>query len=263
MCGAAKIQITKNSAGTPTTTSFTISMTAIDLNKDGLTYTLYARPENSSTWTNVGTTTGSSGSSKSISHTGLNNYTLYYWYITVTDGTNTVTSEEKSIRTMCPGPSETTMLCTIARGYQACSTCYGTKMRRTPCYETSYLNTATSQQLFGGTYNMTCSCGRKTDFGNAIYYLCAACGKWYTDRIACACGEYYVYLAYSYTPHDYSGNPPGHLGWWTSSSTLYHYKEIDCTYCDENGRQEVYGTCATHGQSGKHCVHDKTSSHNT
>jgi len=107
--------ITKNSdyKSGKTTTKFTIEMSATDADGDNLTYTLYASTAQNGTYYQVGTATGTSGASKTIPVTAINGtaltqYTIYWWYITVSDGTVSVTSDKQSVRTYCPGPTTVT-----------------------------------------------------------------------------------------------------------------------------------------------------------
>ena len=114
--------IVTNALNEKTTTTFTIKMKATDSDGDNLTYELYKSISQNGTYTKVATSSITEQNVQiTLTTTGLTEYTTYWWYITVTDGTATTTSDKQSVTTYCPGTGltcEATTLCTINRIYE-------------------------------------------------------------------------------------------------------------------------------------------------
>jgi len=84
-----------------------------------LTYTIQVSTNGSSGWITKGTTYGKSGSSISITASGLSQITSYYWKVIVTDtgGLSVDTGTNSAITTMCSGTGAT---CSYMRNDCAC-----------------------------------------------------------------------------------------------------------------------------------------------
>ena len=125
-----------NASPTNSTTSFTIGMRATDADGDSLTYELFYSTSENGSYSSAGTVTGASGSYVSKQKTGLSTYTDYWWYITVTDGKDTVTSGKQKLKTYCSGTGYTCSgnisLCTEST--TLCTTCYGNYFNQMPRY---------------------------------------------------------------------------------------------------------------------------------
>ena len=127
-----------------TTNSITVTANATDSNNDNLTYSLYVSTSQASGFTKAATSAAmSSGSTATLTAPNLNQYTSYYYYVTVTDGKLTSTSSTSSaVRTYCPGTGLTcpggttqTVKCPYCNGYGSgtrCSECGGTSWHNNP-----------------------------------------------------------------------------------------------------------------------------------
>lgn len=126
--------ISKVALQSKTTNTITISSKATDENGDNLTYTLYTSTSQNGTYTKKTTTSGTQNTTVTLSATSLSNYTTYWWYVTVSDGEETVTSSKQSTRTYCPGTGQTCTT-TSCSGTQAitCTTCNGNKIVTATC----------------------------------------------------------------------------------------------------------------------------------
>ncbi len=123
-----------------TTNSITVNAQATDADNNNLTYTLYTSTSKSSGFTQKAKSAATtSGTQVTLTASGLSQYTNYYYYITVTDGTETVQgSTSTAVRTFCPGNTE---YCSGGREEsEDCSRCGGTgNMYR--CHICSYTMT--------------------------------------------------------------------------------------------------------------------------
>ena len=110
--------------GSKTTNSIVVEATATDENNDKLTYQLYTSTLANSGFSLKATSVAAvSGTQVTLTASSLSDYTTYYYYVTVTDGIYTATSNTSSVRTYCP---VTTYYCnggTIST--KSCSTCGG------------------------------------------------------------------------------------------------------------------------------------------
>lgn len=245
-----------------TTTQFTIRMRATDAEADTLTYTLYYSTSLNGTYSKVDSTTGSAGSYVRIAKTGLSNYTPYWWYITVSDGKETVTSEKQSLKTYCSGADKTCTLATYCSEYSSstvtCTDCKGEG--KLPCPGQLEWTHAAAHE------GRNCDiCGSRMPKAYAGLYICNKCGH----NILSTQGEhYFVCLKCSSTltakpcPCD------------TNCS-------IECSTCEGSGSVTVRDTycpvhtsakvnhyyCSTHsvncGSSSSHsyCSHGRTTKH--
>ena len=115
-----------------TTNSITVNATANDVNGDRLTYSLYTSTSASSGYTLKNSTTATPGQRISLTASNLSMYTTYYYYVIVSDGINTQTSSNSSVRTFCSG---TTQICNTlyCAGNVECYECLGRGYTYEPC----------------------------------------------------------------------------------------------------------------------------------
>lgn len=180
--------IVTNSLSSKTTTEIQIAAKATDADGDSLTYALYTSTSQTGTYTKKATSSSVTQNTQvTLSATGLTNYTTYWWYITVSDGSDTVTSEKQSVKTYCPGgTTETCSTCngngtvsyTCTDGYRyTCSTCSGSG--KIPCPGTP--------TLVDETYTTCPSCGNSTGY-RVSNYKCSTCGVTGYGRGCDVCG---------------------------------------------------------------------------
>lgn len=111
------------SYNTKSTNSITINAKANDVNGNQLTYTLYTATSANGSYTAKASQTAAANTQVSLKATGLSQYTTYYYYVTTSDGKETVRSSTSSVRTYCPGtgltcngPFSTSSTCTNCDG---------------------------------------------------------------------------------------------------------------------------------------------------
>ena len=111
------------SYNTKSTDSITINAKANDVNGNQLTYTLYTATSANGSYTAKASQTAAANTQVSLKATGLSQYTTYYYYVTTSDGKETVRSSTSSVRTYCPGtgltcngPFSTSSTCTNCDG---------------------------------------------------------------------------------------------------------------------------------------------------
>lgn len=231
-------------------------MQATDSDGDSLTYTLYYSTSESGTYTNAGTVTGSSGSYVTKTVPGLSEYTLYYWYITVTDGKDTVTSGKNSVRTYCSGTGEICELATYCTDASEtiCTKCNGKRhpactgtFRRWDSSSVSSPSTCAkcdeSLSVYSdGTYAsyvVVFSCGHK-ETG-----LCYDCANTYKDTTCTGlstanctgCNGMGIVSDTSAGCPTHSGCSVGH--YWCSTHSLNCGTSSSHTYC-EHGLLEMH-----------------------
>ena len=118
-----------------TTNTIKCNAMSIDDNEDQLTYRLYVSTSENSGFTEVAVSQPTaSGTQVSLQATELNQYTKYYYYVTVTDGEETVKSAANSERTYCPGNTIicSTQICSSGSN-RRCTKCNGTGTISEPC----------------------------------------------------------------------------------------------------------------------------------
>ncbi len=124
-------QVASVTYSTKTTNSLTIKARATDGNSsDRLTYTLYTSTSENSGFTSKATLSNQvPGTEVSLTATGLNQYTYYYYYVTVSDGKLSAQSATQArVRTYCPG---NTYHCNGGGGHcdgthsESCTACTG------------------------------------------------------------------------------------------------------------------------------------------
>lgn len=116
--------ITGNSFNSKTINSITINAQAVDANGGNLNYKLYISTYNTGGWVEKANITAVQNTPVILTAYGLANYTNYYYYIWVSDGSlTTQTGASGAIRTYCPGtgincdgPFTTTKNCTACKG---------------------------------------------------------------------------------------------------------------------------------------------------
>ena len=116
--------ITGNSFNSKTINSITVNAQAVDANGGNLNYKLYISTYNTGGWVEKANITVAQNTPVSLTAYGLANYTNYYYYIWVSDGSlTTQTGASGAIRTYCPGtgltcngPFTTTTNCTVCKG---------------------------------------------------------------------------------------------------------------------------------------------------
>ena len=114
---SGKIEVTNNlpqigsvNYGSKTTNSITINANATDLDGDKLTYELYVSTSQNGPFVKKATSPATnSGNSVSLTANTLNEYTNYYYYVTVSDGKGNPVQGgvQGPIRTYCPGNTYT------------------------------------------------------------------------------------------------------------------------------------------------------------
>ena len=230
---APVITINEDDKSGKTTTQFRIKLGAEDSNGDQLTFTLYYSTTENGTYTEVKGDPINSGGTKTIavSSTGFKEYTTIWWYVTLTDGTHTVTSEKQSLKTYCSGTGSTcysATLCTANRTTSTCSMCQGSRQ----CNASVTYSYRARAVL---SYDSTCSfCGSATIKNEtAVARLSITCpNHGETTMIGC-----YDNGCNSQVSSHYTNNKG------CSQS---------CSACWGAGTTTSYGTCSTHSTSGQH-----------
>ena len=221
----------KETTNAKTTSKFTIAMSATDVDGDTLIFELLVSTSETGTYYSVGTTTASSGETKTIAVTTINGaslteYTEYWWKVKVTDGNGgEVTSSPLSLYTYCSGESLATASLIQNSGY--CDSCNGTG---NDCGGSTY----------GEYYDVVCSCGN-TFSAYAVY--CDSCG--FTDYHTWTCSECGEHYAGTYENHPWCTSCNGSGGYDDS----YYY----CSTCGYKSYSQSEHTCyCSHGESEQH-----------
>ena len=273
-----------------TTNSITITAKATDANGDNLTYTLYTSTSQNGSYTQKATTSASQNATVTLSATSLSNYTTYWWYVEVSDGEATATSNKQSTRTYCPGTG-LTCTTTYCPGTQTktCTTCNGNKTVTKTCTEgatttcpacegniviCSYCGAALEKddQL---KYIYNCPIGQYNHNNVRYYdYHCSSpsCSKSYIIGYCSECKEY-VIRNEGYASSCYKCNGTGRTC--SHGYTTSHTYEETCTKC--NGVGTITSSPCIHGYSSSHrycshytnttltshqyCSHGRTSQH--
>lgn len=224
--------IITNELNGKTTTSFTINANATDTDGDSLTYKLYTSTSENGTYTLAETSAVTPQNTQvTLSKTGLTQYTTYWWYITVTDGTETTTSGKQSVKTYCPGPVTTT--CT--KGYK-CTESTTTTRQCDSCQGSGGICNGTASE--GTAVKVKCpgsgcmfAAGDSNSAAYQVTRTCSTCGA--TDTIVygfCTCG-------------------------WSQDKTFFIHNST-CTSCNGTGYQTIYTVCK-HGEYSYHWYCDE------
>jgi hypothetical protein len=186
--------ISSVSFNSKTTNSITVNAQATDADNNNLIYTLYTSTLPSSGFTQgAASSATTSGSTVTLTASGLSQYTNYYYYVSVTDGKETIQSSTSSaVRTYCPGtgltcPGGTTQI--VACPY--CDGRYGVGTRCSECGGTSWHNNPT-------TYCPLCGAR-----GTRVKVVkCSMCSYGdYRQTVPCSHGSTY---SHSYCSHGYT-----------------------------------------------------------
>jgi len=251
---------------TKSTNSLTITARATDADGDNLKYTLYTSTSQNSGYTAKGTANGASGTTVTLQATGLNEYTVYYYYVVVTDNIATVESGKgNNQRTYCPGNayscsgstnycSGSTTTCsgntyTCTSGYTStvnCSSCSGSgKKDCSHCGGHGVWSCGTC----GGSKTVTCTkcsgsgtiaCTGSMDVldpGGISEDLCPNCEKGYMDwtRFGCRiCGVDTLYWSCTNCTFSTGSSSPSHRR--ISCTTCGGSKKVNCSHCNGTGR---------------------------
>ena len=215
-----------------------------------LTYTIQVSTNGSSGWITKGTTYGKSGSSISITASGLSQITSYYWKVIVTDtgGLSVDTGTNSAITTMCSGTGAT---CSYMRN--DCAYCNGWGLQSVSGETIDPLSQPTFANYDSYTSGLCDLCGKDAMYSNAL----TAKGT---------VGNYTTFsapLALCSTCRGLRPSKTQVLTWIATipkftngSNTLGFWK---CKKCNGKGGKEV----CTHGfESGySHCNHGGRSPH--
>lgn len=249
--------LTVNSLNSKTTNSLKINAKATDSDGDNLTYKLYTSTSQNGTYTLQQTSSATAQNTQvTLTASNLSQYTTYYWYIEVSDGTDKITSEndKKNARTKCTGTGLThsTSSCSGYR-YVTCTNCGGDKVYSRYC-----------------SYIISCSsCGgdgvREACYGSAeetgFESVCGRCGRTIIELRCDRCG-YILPCLFCYELNiEHSGG--GTCNWCDGTgettcshwnATGPHYYDATCYRCNSDG--EVKTSCI-HGQTSSHryCTH--------
>ena len=119
--------ISSVSFNSKTTNSITVNAQATDADNNNLIYTLYTSTLPSSGFTQgAASSATTSGSTVTLTASGLSQYTNYYYYVSVTDGKETIQSTtSEAVKTYCPGTGITCPGGTY-NGISYCGSCNGT-----------------------------------------------------------------------------------------------------------------------------------------
>jgi len=207
-----------------------------DENNDKLTYSYYIKREGNSTYSLVATSSdNNSGSYVILNAISLEQYTVYYCYVIVSDGKATATSDVLTTSTGCPGTGN---YCSVGSCYCECSGNYhGTGNVR------YYVHTADNDYIDPST-------------GKYHYLYCPSYGSTSYSQTTCSCG--YTYKPMYEWKCTVCGSVTGLLG--TSSGNDLHISHSgtppncvnggSCTTC-EHGFTYAHQYC-DHGFTGLH-----------
>ena len=243
-----------NSLNSKTTNSLTVNARATDEDGDNLTYKLYTSTSKNGTYTLQQTSSATAQNTQvTLTASNLSQYTTYYWYIEVSDGTDKITSEndKKNARTKCTGTGLThsTSSCSGYR-YVTCTNCGGDGVYTATCSGIVSCN----QGCGGDGYIEPCS-------GTLSYskWDCPNQDSGRQTRVDCTCGYsiacttcFAAYESSSYIAHSGGGtcNGCGGTGKINCSHgyTSSHTYQATCYWCND-------------GQMKTSCIHGQTSSH--
>ena len=262
-----------------TTNSIKVTARATDANGDNLTYTLYTSTSENGSYTQKATTSATQNTTVTLNATGLSNYTTYWWYVQVSDGEVTATSNKQSVRTYCPGtgytcytdscPGTRTRTCTTCNGNIIITkTCDGELKPCTKCNGLGILcnNCGGGSLTKISTAITRCpTCGRNSC--NSVQYECNNCGRpsWEGSCTSCSykssggirecpCGGNYVCIHGYTTSHTYEEVCSTCRGAGTiTSSPCIHYCSSSHRYCSHytNTTLTSHSYCS-HGYASQH-----------
>lgn len=253
-------EIIRNELNDKTTSSFTIDINATDADNDDLTYKIYIRSDEDSrylTYTLVKTIESMAQNTPiQLTIEGLNEYTLYYWYITAEDGNVATMSDEKSVRTYCPGgtPCELATYCAVSTTSKTkCDDC---KYEECDLPLTVVLNGADYAE---SEYNTSCGWCEKSVSIYQVSVLVCSKHELYYEWICGDCWNAYYKQEYNSLNCPYSKRKSC-----TKCEDGYIYK----TTCPDHSCTPGHYYCATHkynsASSQTHilkCSHNRTDPH--
>ena len=217
-----------------TTSSITVDAIVQDKAGRDITYTLYVSTNKNGPYTAKASTTKVAGTKVTLTASGLNMYTTYYYYVGIQSGKVTAeTTSKGNVRTYCSGRTNacTPKYCSggyTSSGTRSCSTCGGDGRRS--C-------TGTIDSTIGWPKNCP-GCGKFGSCGGPIW-SCDTCGA-SGSHMYCSCG-------------------------YSSGSEPYH-NTISCSTCGGDGKVS-YSTRydCTHGYYSSHyyCQHSNNRSSST
>ena len=223
-----------------TTNQITVTANSTDNDNDQLVYKLYTSTSSSSGFTeNTTSASTSPGIQVTLQAVGLNQYTTYYYYVTATDGKETVQSAINSVRTYCPG---TGLICNGPfTTTTTCSSCSGTGTSSSGYHVAKFRKTPTASYTEGRQCD---ACGSYAK-GRTNAITCANCNSRFGIHLCTRCEERLI-----------SGQ----------RLTLYYdgadCDEATCSVCNGTGRVTTATQCS-HGKTSQHsyCEHGYTVQH--
>lgn len=264
-----------------TTNSITVQANATDADGDRLTYTLYTSTSENGDYTEAATATGDSGSNVTLTASNLTDYTIYYYYVTVTDQIADNQSTKANQRTYCPGTGHsgnycdgtttTSRTCTGCRGYgtieteRTCSSCRGSggdyetvSVRCGACGGSGETERNCSSCGGSGRIDRWITChtcfGTGTVTGDGTCPSCGGSGQIYQEGAWCgACGG--------------SGSVTSSCGACGGSGSTTSSEWVSCRSCGGRGEVTVDVTCSTCRGTGTvyittpGCSHGNSSPH--
>lgn len=252
-----------NYSTTSQTTSFTIRMKATDNEGDNLTYELFYSTSENGTYTSSGTSTVTAGTYTTIKQENLTTYTPYWWYITVTDGKEKVTSGKQTLNTYCSGKGNTCTNTTMCGNKVYCTTCNASG-NSYYAGEVECPNGSNGSHWSVSEYNLvtkgkmgycTCTADSAGDYG-CCYTATATCGLCgHTDTVGYCTG---CSGTYTTDTHWTDCEDCEYAGWnWSASSSCTHNRSSIHYYCT-NHDSEYVGSSSSH----TYCSHGRISAHN-
>ena len=205
-------EIALNEVNTRTSSSISINAKATDENNDNLTYKLYTSTEQTGTYSLQQTSNATTqNTAVTLTASNLSQYTTYWWYIEVSDGIETATTEKekKSAKTKCSGATSTcsTTSCN-GNTTSTCTTCSGDGTESYTCTSQNTLceSCQTGVQACSGPFTDNGATSSKCGHGDYYHsYTCDSCGysmsyaPCYNGSIThwrskCSCGRKLCYL---------------------------------------------------------------------
>ena len=261
--------ISSVSYNSKTVNSITISALATDEDGNELTYSLWTSTELDGDYTQAATQSAAQGETAILTAESLNEYTDYYYYVTVSDGTESITGDKSStpVKTKCSGTNITCTASYCDDGWsEICSYCDGGTV------SCDYCGTSGSEECStcSGSGEVKCSNSTSLDYNEGAtcpycgstscaysYYSCKICGYVTVNMICTGCGTYEREGSTHYIScDDCDGSGT------VTCSNCDGYGSYSCDYCDGYGNAINY---CTHGYDYSHyyCSHyeDAPTSH--
>ena len=291
-----------NVAPTSPTTSVTsrntntiiVNAKSTDSNGDKLTYKLYTKSASASAYTLSATSASTaSGTAVNLTASNLSSYTVYTYYVTVSDGKAMTTGTTKTTGTGCTGtgntcygPFTTSVTCTSASRctgpFTTSVTCTSASRCTGPFTTTQTCNSASSQTVVCGTYsysstatvkclncgatmsNSSTSSHKCSNVGASqsfsavtVNVRCSGCGTSKTVSVSSSGYGSHTKTQYVCSTHNYTGTSKSHT--YTTSKACSHGNYSTHYYCSTHGYN---GSSSTHTYSvPKACSHGNYSTH--